>query len=74
MTADAALTSARIVAWFAVFAVAALIILGATWYGLSAGEAALIALLLAFVPYLILRGPIARVAHWWRQPASGAVP
>lgn len=31
------------------------------------GEAVLIALLLAFVPYLILRGPFARVAHWWRS-------
>lgn len=31
------------------------------------GEAALIALLLGFVPYLILRGPLARVAHWWRS-------
>jgi hypothetical protein len=161
MTDDAAATRARIVAWLAVGAVVALIILGATWYGLSAevyhriwrdmldrpdgpmtfrfvlqpcmatiaamhdglqdarlgrapyfwtvlhdpaerggrlreglfstgriillglgmdviyqynvlntlypGEAALIALLLAFVPYLLLRGPIARIAHWWRS-------
>ena len=28
-------------------------------------EAVIIALLLAFVPYLLLRGPIARVARWW---------
>ena len=28
-------------------------------------EAALVSLLLAFVPYLVLRGPIARVAAWW---------
>ncbi|GJK94539.1 hypothetical protein TUM17568_57450 [Klebsiella oxytoca] len=28
------------------------------------GEAALIAVLLAFVPYLLLRGPFARVARW----------
>jgi hypothetical protein len=28
-------------------------------------EAATIAGLLAFVPYLLLRGPIARVARWW---------
>ncbi len=29
-------------------------------------EAVIIALLLAFVPYLLLRGPIARIARWWR--------
>ncbi len=29
------------------------------------GEAAVIAVLLAFVPYLLLRGPAERVAHWW---------
>jgi hypothetical protein len=28
-------------------------------------EAVIIALLLAFVPYLLLRGPIARIARWW---------
>ena len=28
-------------------------------------EAVIIAGLLAFVPYLLLRGPIARVARWW---------
>ena len=28
-------------------------------------EAAIIALLLAFVPYLLLRGPVARIARWW---------
>ena len=37
------------------------------------GEAAIIAILLAFVPYLLLRGPITRVAAWWRgrRPANG---
>jgi hypothetical protein len=37
------------------------------------GEAAIIALALAFVPYLLLRGPITRVAAWWlgRRPANG---
>jgi hypothetical protein len=30
------------------------------------GEAAIIALLLAFVPYLLLRGPAVRIARWWR--------
>jgi hypothetical protein len=29
------------------------------------GEAAIVALLLAFVPYLLLRGPVARIARWW---------
>ena len=33
-------------------------------------EAVIIAVVLAFVPYLLLRGPIARVAHWWRGDAS----
>jgi hypothetical protein len=28
-------------------------------------EAIIVALLLAFVPYLLLRGPVARVARWW---------
>ena len=30
------------------------------------GEAAIIAVLLAFLPYVLLRGPAARVAGWWR--------
>lgn len=36
------------------------------------GEAAIVALLLAFVPYLLLRGPVARIAAWWfnRQSAG----
>jgi hypothetical protein len=34
-------------------------------------EAALVALLLAFLPYALLRGPIARIArHWVARPAS----
>jgi hypothetical protein len=33
-------------------------------------EAVKIALLLAFVPYLLLRGPIARIARWWHGPAK----
>lgn len=36
-------------------------------------EAVIIALLLAFVPYLLLRGPLARVALWWRGHVSGNV-
>lgn len=31
------------------------------------GEAALVSLLLAFVPYLLMRGPIARIAKRWRK-------
>ena len=35
------------------------------------GQAAVIAILLAFVPYLLLRGPFERMArHWVIQPAS----
>ena len=34
-------------------------------------QAAVIAVLLAFVPYLLLRGPVERIAHRWvAQPAS----
>ncbi|MDQ8699751.1 hypothetical protein [Hyphomicrobium sp. LHD-15] len=34
-------------------------------------EALLIALTLAFVPYLLLRGPVARIARVWLFPSSG---
>ena len=30
-------------------------------------EAAIIAFVLGFVPYLALRGPVARIASWWRR-------
>ena len=33
-------------------------------------EAVIIALLLAFVPYLLLRGPCARIARWWYGATS----
>jgi hypothetical protein len=34
-------------------------------------QAAVIAILLAFVPYIVLRGPIERIAyHWIARPAS----
>jgi hypothetical protein len=33
-------------------------------------EPVIVALLLAFVPYVVMRGPIARVALWWRNRAS----
>ena len=29
-------------------------------------EAVAVTLLLAFVPYLLLRGPVSRLVHWWR--------
>jgi hypothetical protein len=35
------------------------------------GEAILIAIVLAFVPYMALRGPIARIGHWWLASKSG---
>ena len=34
------------------------------------GEAAIISILLAFVPYLLLRGPVTRMAAWWRARRS----
>jgi hypothetical protein len=36
-------------------------------------EAVIIALVLAFVPYLLVRGPCARIVRWWcgDSPASG---
>jgi hypothetical protein len=37
-------------------------------------EALIVAILLAFIPYLLLRGPIARIARWWfaHKPAGPA--
>ena len=32
-------------------------------------ESVIVALTLAFVPYLVLRGPIARIARWWQGGA-----
>jgi hypothetical protein len=34
------------------------------------GEMVIIAILLAFIPYLLLRGPFARVARWWSARKS----
>ena len=31
-------------------------------------EAVIASLLLAFVPYVLLRGPVSRLASWWRGP------
>jgi hypothetical protein len=33
-------------------------------------EALIVAVLLAFIPYLLLRGPIARIARWWFARSS----
>ena len=39
------------------------------------GEMVIVALLLAFVPYLILRGPFARLARWWlARKSAGSEP
>ncbi|MFO1158572.1 MAG: hypothetical protein U1E60_07020 [Reyranellaceae bacterium] len=35
------------------------------------GEAAIVALLLAFVPYVLLRGPFAHLAGWWLSSVPG---
>jgi hypothetical protein len=34
------------------------------------GEMLIIAVLLAFIPYLLLRGPFCRIARWWRASKS----
>jgi hypothetical protein len=40
---------------------------------LHPAEAVIISILLAFVPYLLLRGPVARIARWWLgRAASGS--
>ena len=36
------------------------------------GEALIIAVLLCFVPYLAIRGPVTRIARWWRGGASAS--
>lgn len=38
------------------------------------GEAAIVAVLLAFIPYLLLRGPCARLARLWGVGAQGSAP
>jgi hypothetical protein len=38
------------------------------------GEALIVALLLCFIPYLLIRGPITRVARYWHGAASGERP
>jgi hypothetical protein len=34
------------------------------------GEAVIVALVLAFVPYVLLRGPVDRIVRWWRGASS----
>ena len=34
-------------------------------------QALLIALLLAFIPYLLIRGPATLIVRWWHGGASG---
>ncbi|HZZ59917.1 MAG TPA: hypothetical protein VFE63_01920 [Roseiarcus sp.] len=67
--------------WQGIISTARILILGVVmdvvyqWLELKTfypGQAAVIAILLAFVPYLLLRGPMERVArHWVVRPASG---
>lgn len=54
--------TSRIIALGLVMDAAYQIIVLRTFYP---GEAVVVALLLAFVPYLLTRGPVARVAAWW---------
>jgi hypothetical protein len=66
--------------WEGIISTARILILGVVmdtvyqWLVLKTfypGQAAVIAVLLAFVPYLLLRGPIERVAlRWVARPAS----
>jgi hypothetical protein len=35
-------------------------------------EALLVAVFLAFIPYFVLRGPVARIAHWWLARSAGS--
>jgi hypothetical protein len=75
---DDAGRSARL--WEGIIATARILILGVVmdiiyqWKVLATfypGQAAVIAILLAFVPYLLLRGPFARLAGYWvARPAS----
>jgi hypothetical protein len=37
------------------------------------GEALIVSLLLCFLPYLAIRGPVTRIARWWRGDASAGV-
>jgi hypothetical protein len=65
--------------WEGIVATARILILGVVidvvyqWLVLKTfypGQAAVIAVLLAFVPYLLLRGPFERAAHHWVAPPT----
>jgi hypothetical protein len=36
------------------------------------GETSIVTILLAFLPYALLRGPAARLVSWWRARRTGA--
>jgi len=36
------------------------------------GQSAVIAILLAFIPYLLLRGPFDRIAYHWVSPQASS--
>jgi hypothetical protein len=38
------------------------------------GEALIVAVVLAFIPYLLIRGPAARIARWWTRRSSAGQP
>jgi len=38
------------------------------------GEALIVALLLCFMPYLVIRGPVTRIVRWQRGATSGKIP
>jgi len=65
---DGVIATARVILLGLVMDIAYQIIVFGTFYP---GEAAIVAVLLAFVPYLVLRGPAARLAGWWLARGSG---
>ena len=65
--------------WEGIISTARIVILGVVmdsvyqWLVLKTfypGQAAVISILLAFMPYLLLRGPIERIARRWIAPAA----
>ena len=59
---DGVIATARVILLGLAMDIAYQIIVFGSFYP---GEAAIVAVLLAFVPYLVLRGPAARLAGWW---------
>ena len=64
---DGVIATSRVLLLGLVMDVAYQLIVFKTFYP---GEAAIVAVLLAFVPYLLLRGPFARLARMWGVRAS----